>query len=94
MTTFLSTWNPMNWPWDNLDEDVAEWEQQGYYEGSWSCGNTKRIRVDNRVFLLRQGPTHRGLVASGYATTDVYEAEHWNGGLQELPWKTLVLYKM
>ncbi len=58
MTTFLLTWNPEKWAWDNLEEA----SQQTAYRDNWTCGNTKRIR--------KQGREPRGILASGWVVSD------------------------
>ncbi len=61
MPTFLLTWNPAIW--DGVITDPFD----------WSCGNTKRIKAGNRLFLIRQGAEPGGIVASGRSLTDVFE---------------------
>lgn len=61
MPTFLLTWNPAVWDGEIIDPC------------DWSCGNNKRIKVRDRLFLIRQGTEPRGMVASGKALSDVFE---------------------
>jgi hypothetical protein len=42
------------------------------------AGNTKRIRVGDRLFLLRQVVEPRGIIAAGWATSATYEGPHWD----------------
>jgi len=44
----------------------------------WSCGNNKNIQVRSRVFLLRQGSDHPGIVGSGWVTQGSFQDEHWD----------------
>jgi hypothetical protein len=78
MTTYLMTWNPRQWPWTELAEAAASTAQGDPVEEPWSCGNTKRIRPGDRLFLLKQGAEPRGIVASGQATSPTYTAPHWD----------------
>jgi 5-methylcytosine-specific restriction protein A len=78
MATYLLTWNPARWQWENLEESISEIERHGYHEGSWSSGVTKKIRPDDRVFLIKLGEEPRGIVASGWAVSEVYEDQHWD----------------
>lgn len=79
MTTFLLTWNPMRWEWSNLAEVASQTEDGRPYSMSWSTGNTKRIVRGDRVFLLKQGEEPRGIIASGYVTSEgVYDHPHYN----------------
>ena len=77
MPTYLLTWNSAKWPWENLRECIITIERQGYYEDSWGCGSTRRIRPDDRLFLMKLGEEPRGIMASGWATSGVYQGEHW-----------------
>lgn len=78
MTTYLLTWNPARWQWEDLEECIREIEERGYHKGSWSCGVTKKIRPGDRVFLIKLGAEPRGIVASGWAISEVYEDQHWD----------------
>jgi hypothetical protein len=49
----------------------------------WSCGNTRKIGVGDRVFLLRQGVEPRGIVASGVVIEPPYEDLHWDPNASE-----------
>ncbi len=79
MQTYLLTWNPKKWPWKRLDADYACASTQGFLDERWSCGRSKRIRAGDRVFLLRQGQEPRGIVASGFVTSDTpFESDHFS----------------
>lgn len=52
-------------------------KENGYCSDRWSCGVTKKIIPDDRAFLIKLGQEPRGIVASGWVTSDVYEAKHW-----------------
>lgn len=77
MTTYLLTWNPKRWEWD-MSENLASLKQRGFVDSRWSCGITKRIKVGDRLFLLRQGREPRGIIASGVAKSEPYPDEHWD----------------
>lgn len=76
--TYLLTWNPDNWHWDNLEDEVRVTADGRPVDEQWSCGNTKRIRVGDRLFLLRQGVEPKGIMAAGWATSTSYEGPHWD----------------
>jgi|GEM_PF-1416656 len=59
--TYLLTWNPA--VWNGVIENSSD----------WSCGNNTRIKTGDRLFLIRQGIEPRGIAASGWAITDVFE---------------------
>jgi hypothetical protein len=79
MSSYILTWNPKKWPWDNNDyeREVRETHNGKLFSSQWSCGKTKRILPSDRVYLLRQ-ESDRGIIGSGYAISDVFEAEHWD----------------
>jgi 5-methylcytosine-specific restriction enzyme A len=87
--TYLLTWNPGKFEWGDFQED---WDS--YYSGSrprfrWSCGNTKSIKVGDRVFLMRLGYQEdvTGIVASGVVTEPPFEEDNWNPeGLSLTAW--------
>ena len=78
MTTYLFAWNPTRWDWTYLRDSIAEVRENGYCSERWSCGVTKKIRTGDRAFLVKLGDEPRGIVASGWVTSDVYEDGHWD----------------
>jgi 5-methylcytosine-specific restriction protein A len=82
MATYLLTWNPKKWHWwDNLGDSFKRVGDS--YVGKWSSGNSKKIHAGDRVFLIRLGKDPRGIVASGWATSNVYPGSHWDERLAE-----------
>lgn len=82
MKTWLFTWNPSRWHWDDKHRGYKEMKNQIQQVGSsfftWSCGNNKSIQKGDRIFLIRLGVEPRGIIASGYAATGVFEGPHWD----------------
>ena len=82
MRSWLLTWNPKRWHWDDRYDGYWEMrhqiEQVGKAYFTWSCGMNKSIRAGDRFFLIRLGEDPRGIVASGFAATDVFEGPHWD----------------
>lgn len=78
MATFLLTWNPQRWSWDDLQDYVQAVQGKKLPKVRWSCGNNQRIQKGDRLFLIRLGREPRGIFASGWAVTDVFRDEHWN----------------
>ncbi len=83
MKTILFTWNPDKWHWDNLAEAVIETNQTGKFYDEWSCGVNKSIKTGDRAFLLKLGKHPKGLIGSGFVTSDVFVAPHWNSELAQ-----------
>ncbi len=79
MATYILTWNPKKWAWpeESYEKEVAATKKGRLLASRWSCGRTKSILPGDRVFLLRQH-TQRGIIGSGYATSKVFEDEHWD----------------
>jgi 5-methylcytosine-specific restriction enzyme A len=47
----------------------------------WSCGNTKRIKRGDRLFLIALGKSkevNKGIFASGIALQDSFQEPHWD----------------
>lgn len=82
MKTWLFTWNPKRWLWDDKYHGYLEMKHQisqvGRSFATWSCGMNKSIKAGDRIFLIRLGVEPRGIIASGYAATDVFEGPHWD----------------
>ena len=78
MSTYLLTWNPIRWQWDDIEQDIAQIAQIGVSIGRWSSGVTKKIKSQDRVFLMKLGDEKpRGIVASGWAASEVFRDIHW-----------------
>lgn len=78
MATYLLTWNPARWPWTDLQTCITYVQTHGTYRDRWGSGRTKHISPDDRFFLMKLGQRPCGLMASGYVTSKVYTAEHWD----------------
>lgn len=78
MHTYLLTWSPLKWPESAFRQILDAFLEYGFVEDHWSCGLNKRIQPGDRVFLLRQSVEPRGMVGSGYATSEVFRQNHWD----------------
>ncbi len=78
MPTYILTWNPKRWHWPEEDytKEVTATKKRRLFPTGWTCGNTTRILPGDRIFLLKQ-VAERGIIQSGYATSEVYEIKHW-----------------
>lgn len=77
--SFLLTWNPQKYNWVDLQNDIEQLEEVGYVEKRWSCGNTKKIKQRNKIYLMKVGKGPNGIMGSGYTTTSSYSDQHWDG---------------
>jgi 5-methylcytosine-specific restriction protein A len=88
MAAFLLVWNPKRW--HPSGELADSFQESGRYRlGSWSVGRNRNIRPGDRVFLARVGREPRGIIASGHATSEVYEDRHWQKERRRLGRKNL-----
>ena len=78
MNTYLLTWNPRRWHWDDLAEVSAKTLAGKGVIGSWSCGNTKSIAPGDRIFLMRVSEEPKGIIGSGWVTSAPHLRLHWN----------------
>jgi 5-methylcytosine-specific restriction protein A len=78
MNTFLFAWNPKKYPWDDLAKAVKACRKFGKYSDSWSCTSYKNVQPGDRAFLVRVGVPPRGIMGSGYVSSDPYLAPKWN----------------
>ncbi len=79
MKTYLLTWNPKRWQWDDLPQQANKNAAGEVIQRRWSCGRTKTVRKGDRVFLIRVGLEPRGVIAAGWCTSEPYLAAHWDG---------------
>lgn len=70
--TFLFSWNPNHWDWDDIDDNIEELNTEGTLTIAWSCQSHKKIKVGDRAFIVRLGTEPKGIMASGYITSHSY----------------------
>jgi len=83
MRSFLMTWNPARWAWDDLEEQLRKLETEGSFEERWSCGNRRDLPVGSRVFLIRLGEEPRGIMGMGVTLTEPEEGPHYEPELAD-----------
>ena len=77
--TFLFTWNPKKFKWDDLPNAVYEANVEGGHLGRWTCTATRKIRPGDRAFLMRLGKNPKGIVGSGVVVSkEPVEGPHWD----------------
>ena len=85
MSTFILTWNPKHWNYPDKDyqAEVAATARGEMVPSQWSTGGRKKgMAVNDRFYLLRQGKSGRGIVGSGYLTSETFQESHWDGARQ------------
>lgn len=81
MNTYLLTWNPKRWVWEDLNDCIKKVQNEGFCDFRWSCGRSKRIQKDDRIFMIRLGEEPKGIFASGRAINNAYSDTHWDKDL-------------
>ena len=92
--TYILTWNPTKWIWDDFDEIVNRSATGEVVVEQWSTGNNQSIQPGERVFLLRQA-IDRGIIGAGYTTSEVFLGPHWSSPEKQsryvhVDWETIL----
>ncbi len=77
---YLLTWNPNNYDWYeygflNIVKRVKNGEA---LIDRWSCGNSKKLKEGDKVYMIRLGLEPKGIFASGIVTKASFEDDHWD----------------
>jgi len=78
MNTYLLLWNPDKWDWNSLNEDSDSCQRRGFFDERWSCGVTKKIVPEDRVFLIKIGRGQTGIMAAGFAKSTFFKDAHFS----------------
>jgi len=78
INTFLLVWNPKRWQWKDLGVLKTRLDNGGVITRDWSCGNTKKISVGDRVYIIRLGLGPKGIFASGIVEKERHLGSHWD----------------
>lgn len=79
MKAYLFTWNPKQWVWEDLAIRAEENLLGKMVSEPWSChANAKRIKTGDRAFLIRLGEEPKGIMASGWVSSEPKLGVHWN----------------
>ena len=76
MSTYLLTWNPAKWTFEDWPQALADMAQRGFYIRQWSCVSNKPVTGDT-VLLKKTGKGLTGIIASGTVLSPPYENSHW-----------------
>jgi hypothetical protein len=75
---YLLAWNPGKWPWTHLGQAIKRLRSGETVEETWNVAN-RSIEPGDRVFLMRSGREPKGIIASGYAISTPFQAQHHSG---------------
>jgi len=77
LATYLITWNPNNWQWEDLPATAEKVWRGERVRDTWTAASRK-IRPGDRLFLLRQGVEPRGITATATALSEVRIGPHFD----------------
>lgn len=83
MASYLCTWNPKRWDWEDFDDDYADISAGEPVTFSWRVLSGK-IKPGDRLYIMHLGVEPRGIVASGHAASDSYRRDSKPGDRQLL----------
>jgi 5-methylcytosine-specific restriction protein A len=75
--SYLLTWNPSTWTWNDYKEMQKKIQKYGGVVISWSCGNTKSIQPGDTVYLIRVGQNAPGIIGKGISESKPYIDRHF-----------------
>lgn len=79
VNSWLLTYNPTKWNWDDYDEAITITKSGTGYLTNWNCANN-HAKVGDRVFLVKLGDnsTPKGIIATGYITSNFWEGDNFD----------------
>lgn len=78
MKYYLLAWNPKRWIWEGLSELSDEVSAGDDVTIQWSCGVSKHLEKEDRVFFIRLGQEPKGIFASGTIVRGSFLDDHWD----------------
>ena len=79
MSTYLLTWNPAKWTFEDWPQALIDIASHGFYIRQWSCINS-HAAVGDSVLLKKTGKGVTGIIASGTIIAAPYFNAHWGKG--------------
>jgi 5-methylcytosine-specific restriction endonuclease McrA len=79
VATYILTWNPERWAFEDWPQALTDLREQGFYVRQWSCVSSSVVPGDT-MLLKKAGRGLRGIFASGVALSAPYENRHWGAG--------------
>ena len=77
MDCFLFAWNPKNWKWADLEDDIQQIDNAGSVAIGWSLISHTKVHNGDRAFLIRLGKAPKGIMGSGFVVSDPYLSMYW-----------------
>jgi len=82
VSTYLLTWNPAKWTFQDWPQALVDMAQQGSYVRQWSCINGHVVPGDI-VLLKKTGNGATGIIASGVAVSIPFSNRSWERGKED-----------
>lgn len=74
--SYLLTWSPKNWAFDELSDYRAKTAAGELVTRRWASG-TRQPKVGDTVYLMRLAVEPRGVIAKGNVVREAYDAPHY-----------------
>lgn len=78
MNCFLFAWNPENWKWSSLEDNIEQLNNTGSVTLGWSLISHTKAQIGDRAFLIKLGKSPRGIMGSGFIVSEPYLSPHWS----------------
>lgn len=75
--SWLFAWDPNDWTWEDLAEQIQITKQGESVVLACPCTN-EDAALGDRAWLIRLGQEPKGIMASGNVVSAIYEAEHYD----------------
>jgi hypothetical protein len=82
MTDFLLTWKETGWPHENILRMIEQVDEQGYADEPWRIFAHKQAKAGDRVWVLKQGRSPKGIFGVGEIVGPPALGEAGNGKTQ------------
>lgn len=76
MKSYLLTHNPNKFQWETIIEEYQNFKSGEEVIITWNTNN-KKIKLGDRVFLMRLGEEPKGIYLSGIVTTECFNGVSW-----------------
>lgn len=75
--TWLLSWNPQNWHWEDYSSWAAGTKKGSRYIEPWTC-QSKQPALGEEFFLMKTGKAPRGIIGHGHIVREPYAAPHYD----------------
>tara|TARA_R110001599_G_scaffold67867_4_gene191404 strand:+ start:32597 stop:33505 length:909 start_codon:yes stop_codon:yes gene_type:complete len=78
MKSYLLSWNPDIWQWEQLASETEKVLSGEIVETEWSVTKSDKPSIGDKFYLTKVGSHGRGIFACGTIQTKPYEEAHYN----------------